>query len=321
MRHFASARFWQNFNALPVEIRKAALANFDLLKQNPSHPSLQLKVTGRKLLTSRRATRLGMEGGLGKLILSKALSAPRPDPFSSFEWHRHARFDMDLGSGVSGSCGCCSKRSAAGALDRGAILTSRVWPGRRAGAAYLHHSGRVLRHDHPFRSAQPSHVEAKIPAGLASDSRACQFARCNWPITFSHEDSGGLEDRYYITLTLHARDNGGKFVARNRRTAEADAFFVLRPAEPGKNSRVLLQLATNTYNAYTNWGVAACMATTGGPICRGTASRSNGRSRASSGTGKLRWSPGARRTTSLSTSPRISTSSSVRSCSRTTSWS
>jgi hypothetical protein len=29
---------------------------------------------------------------------------------------------------------------------------------------------------------------------------------------------------------------------------------VLRAADPGRNSPILLQLATNTYNAYTNWG-------------------------------------------------------------------
>ena len=31
-------------------------------------------------------------------------------------------------------------------------------------------------------------------------------------------------------------------------------FFVVRPKEPGKDTKILLQLATNTYNAYTNWG-------------------------------------------------------------------
>ena len=34
----------------------------------------------------------------------------------------------------------------------------------------------------------------------------------------------------------------------------SNAFFVVRAKEPGKNSKILLQLATNTYNAYNNWG-------------------------------------------------------------------
>jgi hypothetical protein len=36
--------------------------------------------------------------------------------------------------------------------------------------------------------------------------------------------------------------------------ARSTLFFVVRPAQPGKGAQILLQLATNTYNAYTNWG-------------------------------------------------------------------
>ena len=49
-------------------------------------------------------------------------------------------------------------------------------------------------------------------------------------------------------------DSGGEFVQRGRRTAESNAFFVVRAAQPGRDARILLQLATNTYNAYNNWG-------------------------------------------------------------------
>src|SRR6185312_138853 len=55
-------------------------------------------------------------------------------------------------------------------------------------------------------------------------------------------------------VRLRVADDGGKFVGRNRRTAEADLFFVVGPEEPGKEASILLQLATNTYNAYNNWG-------------------------------------------------------------------
>jgi hypothetical protein len=50
------------------------------------------------------------------------------------------------------------------------------------------------------------------------------------------------------------RDGGGKFIQRNARTAEGSCYFVLRSADPGKASKILLQLSTHTYNAYTNWG-------------------------------------------------------------------
>jgi hypothetical protein len=33
-----------------------------------------------------------------------------------------------------------------------------------------------------------------------------------------------------------------------------ELFFVVRPAVPGRNARILLQISTNTYNAYTNYG-------------------------------------------------------------------
>jgi len=45
-----------------------------------------------------------------------------------------------------------------------------------------------------------------------------------------------------------------------------NAVFVLRPADPGKQSKVLLQIATNTYHAYTNWGGGVCTPTTAGRL-------------------------------------------------------
>jgi len=76
---------------------------------------------------------------------------------------------------------------------------------------------------------------------------------CQWPESFRVTIPAEWKSGYYH-VTLRAVDGGGKFVHRGRRTAEASCFFVVRPAEPGKNSKVLLQLTTNTYNAYNNWG-------------------------------------------------------------------
>jgi hypothetical protein len=47
VRHFADASFWEHYNNLPANIRKLADKDFELLKQNPSHPSLHLKQVGR----------------------------------------------------------------------------------------------------------------------------------------------------------------------------------------------------------------------------------------------------------------------------------
>jgi hypothetical protein len=43
LKHFASAKFWQRFEALPLDIQAIARSHFELLKHNPSHPSLQFK--------------------------------------------------------------------------------------------------------------------------------------------------------------------------------------------------------------------------------------------------------------------------------------
>lgn len=71
---------------------------------------------------------------------------------------------------------------------------------------------------------------------------------CGWPashtITIPNEWRSGY---YRVTLT-----------APNLQTPEkpiqTSCFFVVRAAQPGATSKILMQFATNTYNAYTNWG-------------------------------------------------------------------
>jgi hypothetical protein len=76
---------------------------------------------------------------------------------------------------------------------------------------------------------------------------------CRWPVAVKVPISPSWRSGYY-TATLRAEDNGGVFTHRGRRTAESDLYFVVRPAQPGSSSKILLQLASNTYNAYNNWG-------------------------------------------------------------------
>jgi len=47
MRHFASPSFWDLYEKLPSTVQELANKNFDLLKQDPKHPSLHLKKTGK----------------------------------------------------------------------------------------------------------------------------------------------------------------------------------------------------------------------------------------------------------------------------------
>ena len=47
MRHFASPAFWEAYRKLPENVRALADRNYALLKDNPQHPSLHFKKTGR----------------------------------------------------------------------------------------------------------------------------------------------------------------------------------------------------------------------------------------------------------------------------------
>ena len=47
MRHRASRKFWQFYNALPKHIQQLADENYELLKRDPRHPSLHFKKAGR----------------------------------------------------------------------------------------------------------------------------------------------------------------------------------------------------------------------------------------------------------------------------------
>ncbi|MEO9595428.1 N,N-dimethylformamidase beta subunit family domain-containing protein [Rhodopirellula bahusiensis] len=76
---------------------------------------------------------------------------------------------------------------------------------------------------------------------------------CEWPAAFRLTVPDEWKSGYY-EVTLTTRDQGGAFVGRNQRTAVGRLFFVVRSKTPGATSPILIQLATNTYNAYTNWG-------------------------------------------------------------------
>lgn len=67
---------------------------------------------------------------------------------------------------------------------------------------------------------------------------------CNWPITFTLEIPRDWASGYY-QVQMKSGDGGA---------AKGSLFFVVRSSTPGSTSKILFQLATNTYNAYTNWG-------------------------------------------------------------------
>ncbi len=47
MKHYASPGFWDCYRKLPKAVRELADKNFELLKLNQNHPSLQFKKVGK----------------------------------------------------------------------------------------------------------------------------------------------------------------------------------------------------------------------------------------------------------------------------------
>jgi hypothetical protein len=47
VRHHATPAFWRLYDALPAEVRELANKSFELLRNDPRHPSLHLKAIGR----------------------------------------------------------------------------------------------------------------------------------------------------------------------------------------------------------------------------------------------------------------------------------
>jgi len=81
-------------------------------------------------------------------------------------------------------------------------------------------------------------IKQAIPADASSHG-------CKWQATASLTVGDDWRSGYYSVRM----DSPG--VAE--KTPRRDAFFVVRPKNPGKNAKILIQLSTNTYNAYTNW--------------------------------------------------------------------
>ena len=89
------------------------------------------------------------------------------------------------------------------------------------------------------------HEQTDIPvAEHAIPDRASSHG-CNWPKTTTVKIPSEWKSGYYKAV-LNAEKDDKKITST--------LFFIVRAAEPGSTSRILLQLSTNTYNAYTNWG-------------------------------------------------------------------
>lgn len=85
MQHRATSDFWNEYGALPQEIRDRANEKFLLLKSNPRHPSLQFKKLGE---------RLGQEIWSARVTLNyRALALKRADGYLWFWIGDHNTYD------------------------------------------------------------------------------------------------------------------------------------------------------------------------------------------------------------------------------------
>jgi len=84
LRHHATPEFWRVFDLLPETVRDQARRNFQLLKDNPRHPSLRFKQVGRF-----RAVRVGRR--------YRALGVEVEDGVSWFWIGTHAEYDKLVG--------------------------------------------------------------------------------------------------------------------------------------------------------------------------------------------------------------------------------
>jgi len=78
-------------------------------------------------------------------------------------------------------------------------------------------------------------------------------AGCGWPEAFRVPVGKTWRSGYYV-VRFRIEDRGGQWTQRGRRTAESEAWFVVRNGTPGSKGKILLQVCSNTYNAYNNWG-------------------------------------------------------------------
>ena len=69
---------------------------------------------------------------------------------------------------------------------------------------------------------------------------------CRWPVATTLQVPAQWRSGYYRALLRGEGPDG--------RVPTGELFFVVRASQPGRDARILLQLATNTYNAYNTWG-------------------------------------------------------------------
>ena len=84
--HRTVPRFWQCLNVLPAQVQEAAEKNYQLLKDNPNHPSLSFKRVGKYW-----SVRVSLD--------YRALAVKTDDGFLWFWIGKHSDYERLIGQG------------------------------------------------------------------------------------------------------------------------------------------------------------------------------------------------------------------------------
>jgi hypothetical protein len=88
MIHRANGDFWNDYHALPADIRARADKQFALLRNNPHHPSLQFKKLGERNGREIRSARITLK--------YRALAVRFPDEYLWFWIGEHNVYDATI---------------------------------------------------------------------------------------------------------------------------------------------------------------------------------------------------------------------------------
>jgi hypothetical protein len=83
---------------------------------------------------------------------------------------------------------------------------------------------------------------------------------CGWPAALTETVPEDWKSGYYSVILRGAGPDGDD--------VEGEMFFVVRSAHPGRDTGILLQLTTNTANAYNTWGGSSLYRGSHGPAWR-----------------------------------------------------
>lgn len=82
--HRTVSRFWKCFDALPADVQESAEKNYQLLKENPNHPSLHFKRVGKYW-----SVRVSLD--------YRGLAVETDDGFLWFWIGKHSEYDRIIG--------------------------------------------------------------------------------------------------------------------------------------------------------------------------------------------------------------------------------